>query len=74
VERVRRRGWADNREEWMPGLAVVAAPILAGGGMRGAIALAAPAVRLPVARGERVARRLVAVARRIGATLEGRAK
>ena len=33
---------------------------------------AAPTVRLPAAHTERVARRVVAAARRIGATLEGR--
>jgi DNA-binding IclR family transcriptional regulator len=80
VARARRRGWAQNREEWLPGLAVVAAPILvrgaAGAGperLAAVVALAAPTVRLPAAHAERVARRVVAAARRIGATLEGRA-
>jgi DNA-binding IclR family transcriptional regulator len=69
---VRRRGWAQNREEWIPGLAVVAAPVLAGGRLAAVVALAAPAVRLPAAHTERFARRVVAAARRVGATLEGR--
>lgn len=80
VAQARRRGWAQNREEWLPGLAVVAAPILvrgaAGAGaerLAAVVALAAPTVRLPATHTERVARRVVAAARRIGATLEGRA-
>jgi IclR family acetate operon transcriptional repressor len=72
VERVRRSGWAENREEWVPGLAVVAAPVQAGGRLVAVVALAAPAVRLPASASGRVARRLRAVAARIGATLEGR--
>jgi DNA-binding IclR family transcriptional regulator len=72
VERVRRRGWAESREEWLPGLAVVAAPILVGAQMLGVVALAAPTVRLPAGQSARPARRLLAAARRIGATLEGR--
>jgi len=82
VAQVRRRGWAQNREEWIPGLAVVAAPVRVQAGAAGAgagsrlvavVALAAPAVRLPAAHAERVAKRLVAAAERIRATLEGRA-
>jgi len=78
---VRRRGWAQNREEWIPGLAVVAAPVLIAAGRAGSgtggrlvavVALAAPAVRLPASHTERFARRVVAAAERIGATLEGR--
>jgi DNA-binding IclR family transcriptional regulator len=72
VLQVRRRGWAQNREEWIPGLAVVAAPVLSGGRLVAVVSLAAPAVRLPAAQTERVARRVVAAANRIGATLEGR--
>lgn len=74
VAAVRRRGWAQNREEWIPGLAVVAAPIRIGAGARlvAVVSLAAPAVRLPAAHTERFARRVVAAAERIRATLEGR--
>jgi IclR family acetate operon transcriptional repressor len=74
VAQVRRRGWAQNREEWIPGLAVVAAPIRVGPGGRlvAVVALAAPSVRLPASHTERVARRVVAAAERIRATLEGR--
>jgi DNA-binding IclR family transcriptional regulator len=72
LARVRRLGWAENREEWLPGLAVVAAPVFVAGRLQAAIALAAPAVRLPAARAERTARHLVTIAHHIGATLEGR--
>lgn len=68
---VRRRGWATNREEWVPGLAVVAAPVRAAGRLQAVVALAAPAVRLPSAEVPRLAARLVAAAGRIGATIEG---
>lgn len=72
VVQARRRGWAQNREEWIPGLAVVAAPVLSAGRLAAVVALAAPAVRLPASQTERFARRVVAAAQRIGATLEGR--
>jgi len=71
VARVRRRGWAANREEWVPGLAVVAAPVRADGRMHGVVALAAPAVRLPAAQQHRLAARLLAAATRIAARLGG---
>jgi IclR family acetate operon transcriptional repressor len=73
VARARKRGWAENREEWMEGLVVVAAPVIAAGRMQATLALAALSVRLPAAKTERVAKRLVAAADRIGARLEGRA-
>lgn len=72
LAQVRRRGWARNREEWLPGLAVVAAPIRPGGRLAAVVALAAPAVRLPAGQTERAARRVVAAAERVRATLEGR--
>ena len=71
VARARRQGWAENREEWMPGLVVLAAPVVAAGRMQATLALAALSVRLPAAKTERVARRLAAAAARIGARLEG---
>jgi len=72
VAKARRRGFAENREEWVAGLAVIAAPVLAGGRMQASVALAAPSVRLSAAKTETLARRLVAAAARISATLEGR--
>ena len=69
--RARRRGWAENREEWQPGLAVVAAPVRVGERLEASLALAAPAVRLPAERTAAVARRLVAAAGEIAARLRG---
>jgi DNA-binding IclR family transcriptional regulator len=71
LARVRRRGWAENREEWMPGLAVVAAPVRTARRMHGVVALAAPAVRLTRAERPRLAARMLEAAARIGARLEG---
>ena len=68
---VRRRGWAGNREEWVPGLAVVAAPVRTARRMHGVVALAAPAVRLQRAQAQRCAARVLEAAARIAARLEG---
>jgi DNA-binding IclR family transcriptional regulator len=72
IEVVRARGWAENREEWTPGLAAVAAPILAGGRLVATVALAAPSARLRAAEVPAHARRVIAAARRIAQRLEGR--
>jgi DNA-binding IclR family transcriptional regulator len=80
VEKARRRGFAENREEWIPGLHVVAAPVRIGSGdaagtpprLVGAVAVAAPAARLPELGVAEVARRTVAAADRVAARLEGR--
>ena len=69
LERVRRRGWAENREEWIAGLAVVAAPIHRENGLAAALALAAPAVRLSPSRRSALAERVCRAARRIEARL-----
>jgi DNA-binding IclR family transcriptional regulator len=71
VQEARRRGWDENREEWTPGLVVVAAPVLVAGRLVAAIAVGAPAVRLPPSRSAAVAARLKAAAARIGARLAG---
>jgi DNA-binding IclR family transcriptional regulator len=71
VDDARRRGWDENREEWTPGLVVVAAPVLVAGRLAAAIAVGAPAVRLPSSRTPAVAARLKAAAARIGARLAG---
>ena len=44
--RARAQGFAENRDEWIAGLSVVAAPVLARGELRGAVAVAAPSPRL----------------------------
>ena len=77
VQRARERGFAENREEWIPGLAVIAAPILrsvpgeAGPRMAGALAVAATAPRLEALGPASVAARVRAAALRVAAHLEG---
>jgi len=72
VARARRQGFAENREEWVPGLAVIAAPVLAGGRLCGSVCLAAPAARLASLGRDAVAARLRAAAASVTARLEGR--
>jgi DNA-binding IclR family transcriptional regulator len=74
VDEARRRGWAQNRDEWIPGLSVLAAPVLAGRRLVAALALAAATPRLDaLARNQDEGLRyLRAAAERIGARLEGR--
>jgi IclR family transcriptional regulator, acetate operon repressor len=71
VARVRRDGIATSREEWMPGLSVIAAPISVRGRMRGALALGAPAQRLPEATEAALLVRVRAAAECISARLAG---
>jgi len=72
VARARRRGFAVNRDEWIRGLSVVAAPVIANARMAAAVAVAAPSARLQALGLERVARQTVAAAERVAARLEGR--
>ena len=74
VALARRRGWAANREEWIPGLAVLAAPVWMTAAKRLAaiVAVAAPAPRMRSLGEAEVARRTLAAAARIAARLEGR--
>jgi DNA-binding IclR family transcriptional regulator len=72
VARARRNGFAENREEWIPGLAVVAAPVLAGGRLAAALAVAAPTARLRALGRGAVAARARAAAGRVADRLEGR--
>ena len=74
VAQARRRGWAMNREEWIPGLSVLAAPIRVAAGARLAavVAVAAPAPRMRSLGETEVAKRTLAAAARIAARLEGR--
>ncbi len=73
VARARSQGFAENREEWIPGLAVLAAPVLAGGRLCGALCVAAPAVRLEALGRDALASRLRAAAARVVDRMEGRA-
>ena len=72
VARARRDGSAVSREEWIPGLSVLAAPIVVRGRMRGALALGAPAPRLAAPTDvASLSSRVRAAAERIAARLEG---
>lgn len=71
VERVRERGYAENREEWIPGLAVLAAPVQVRGRMEGAVAVAGPVPRIDALGRKRLAAAAVSAAGRVAARLEG---
>jgi IclR family acetate operon transcriptional repressor len=71
VARARAAGFAVNRDEWIEGLAVVAAPVRVGGRMLGALALAAPTARVDALGAEALGARLVAAADRVAARLAG---
>lgn len=71
VESAGRDGFAVNRQEWIEGLAVVAAPILTAGAIRGAVCTAMSSGRLDSLEVDDVARRVGAAAARIASRLEG---
>ena len=73
VARARREGIATSREEWLPGLSVIAAPIAVRGRLRGALALGAPAQRLPEATEAALLARVREAAERVSARLSGEA-
>jgi IclR family transcriptional regulator, acetate operon repressor len=55
LEQIRRRGWSTDDEESMLGVRCVAAPVLDSGGQaRAAVAIQAPAVRMPDSRFEEI--------------------
>ncbi|MCG8589277.1 MAG: IclR family transcriptional regulator [Proteobacteria bacterium] len=72
VERAGRQGWAVNVDEWIPGLSVLAAPLVCDGRLLGTLALAAATPRLEALGGEALAPRLVEAAAKIVARLQGR--
>lgn len=72
VQQVRSRGWASNREEWIPGLSVLAAPVMRRGGIVGVVALAAASANFEALGGEGQSERVVAMAQEIGERLDGR--
>jgi DNA-binding IclR family transcriptional regulator len=74
VAETKLRRWASNRDEWIPGLSVLAAPVITGERMPAAVALAMPSQRLDEFGEETLARRVVAAGRRIAARLEGRGR
>jgi DNA-binding IclR family transcriptional regulator len=71
VEAARTRGYAVNREEWIEGLGVIAAPILADGKIRGAVCTAMSSSRFATIDVRDVARRVIGAAARIARRLEG---
>jgi DNA-binding IclR family transcriptional regulator len=73
VSQVRERGWASNRDEWIAGLSVVAAPVRAGGRVYGAVALAAPSAKWETLGGESLGGKLQSIARAIATRIDGRA-
>jgi IclR family KDG regulon transcriptional repressor len=71
VERARECGWASNRDEWIPGLSVIAAPVLAAGRLQGSVALAMPSARWEELGGDALGERIKAIARATAARIEG---
>lgn len=71
LARIRRRGYAYTVGELSPGVAGVAAPVISGGQLMGAVAVAGPASRLPATRVPEVAARLRKAVEEIVTTLEG---
>ena len=65
------RGWAANRDEWIQGLSVLAAPVRSAGRMHGAVALAAASPRLEELGGEALAGRVIEAAAKIERRLGG---
>jgi DNA-binding IclR family transcriptional regulator len=72
VERVRRQGYAENRDEWIPGLSAIAAPVFVAGRMVAALAVASSSPRLEALRSSAITSRIVEAARRVGERMEGR--
>jgi DNA-binding IclR family transcriptional regulator len=71
VDEARERGWACNRDEWIPGLSVVAAPVRAGDRVYGAVAMAAASARFDELGGEALGEKLQTIARATAARIEG---
>jgi DNA-binding IclR family transcriptional regulator len=65
VEATRERGWARNRDEWVQGLGVLAAPVRVARRMLGAVAFASASPRLDELGMDEVSMRVVAAAHRI---------
>jgi IclR family acetate operon transcriptional repressor len=71
VAGVRKRGYAESREEWTPGLSVVAAPVCRSNRLIAAVAIAVPTQRYRELGSETIAERACAAAQRVAARLEG---
>jgi len=71
VKRARTRGYDVNEAEWLPGLTVVAAPILRGDELLGCVTCAGPAVRLNASRLKVAISATCGVAERVSRSLRG---
>lgn len=71
LERVRLQGYAENRDEWIPGLSAIAAPVRVAGRMVAALAVASASPRMEALRSPAVAGRIREAARRISERMEG---
>ncbi len=71
VALARSRGFASNREEWIPGLSVLAVPVRVAGRMLGALALAASTPRLTEIGVDNSLRRLQRAAEELARRLAG---
>ncbi len=71
IERVRASGLAEMRDEWIPGLSGIAAPIRLGERLFGAVALAAPSPHFDAARERGFREGLVAAAAEIESRVAG---
>jgi DNA-binding IclR family transcriptional regulator len=71
VELARRDGFAVNRQEWIEGLGVVAAPVLASGIIKGAVCTAMSSNRLGLLELDEVANRVIGAAASIASRMEG---
>lgn len=70
VAKARQRGWATNRDEWIPGMTVVAAPVLLRDRMLGCMVIAAPSSRVNSTDLAALAARVVNAAADIAGRLE----
>jgi DNA-binding IclR family transcriptional regulator len=74
VAHAAERGFAENSDEWVAGLSVVAAPVMATASnarMLAAVAVAAPTPRMQSLGREEMGRRMLAAAARVAARFEG---
>jgi DNA-binding IclR family transcriptional regulator len=71
ADEVRARGYARNRDEWIPGLSVIAAPVRLGDRLVAAVALAAPSARMEELGEWALADRVCAAALRVSQRLSG---
>ena len=68
-EKVRVSGYAINREEWQPGLSVIAVPVMIDGGLCGALALATVTQRMDLLSEDKLSQLLKLASNRITASL-----